>query len=48
MAEENGRFGKRTRYSVKESYAQDAKGVIHNSINELNPNVVRIEPSMEY
>lgn len=44
MAEENGRFGKRTRYSVKESYAQDAKGIIHNSINELNPNVVRIEP----
>ena len=45
MAEENSsRFGKRTRYSIKESYAQDAKGIIHNSLNELNPNVVRIEP----
>lgn len=41
---ENGVFGKRTRYSIKESYKQDAKGAIHNSIYELNPNVVRIEP----
>jgi hypothetical protein len=44
MAENNSIFGKRTRYGIKESYAQDAKGIIHNSINELNPNVVRIEP----
>lgn len=41
---ENGVFGKRTRYNVKESYAKDAKGAIRNSVNELNPNVVRIEP----
>lgn len=41
---EKGIFGKRTRYSIKESYKQDAKGAIHNSLYELNPNVVRIEP----
>lgn len=41
---EKGIFGKRTRYTVKESYAKDAKGAIRNSVNELNPNVVRIEP----
>lgn len=41
---DNGIFGKRTRYGVRESYAKDAKGIIHNSTNELNPNVVRIEP----
>ena len=41
---ENGIFGKRTRYAIKESYKQDAKGVLHNSLYELNPNVVRIEP----
>lgn len=39
-----GIFGKRIRYSIKESYNQDAKGAIHNSLYELNPNVVRIEP----
>lgn len=37
-------FGKRQRYNIKESYSHDSKGVIRNSINELNPNVVRIEP----
>lgn len=41
---ETGIFGKRIRYSIKESYNQDAKGAIHNSLYELNPNVVRIEP----
>ena len=41
---EKGIFGKRTRYAVKESYNQDAKGALHNSLYELNPNVVRIEP----
>ena len=41
---ENGIFGKRTRYAIKESYKQDAKGALHNSLYELNPNVVRIEP----
>lgn len=41
---EKGVFGKRHRYSIKESYKQDAKGIIHNSLAELNPNVVRIEP----
>jgi hypothetical protein len=44
MAESNSIFGKRTRYGIKESYSHDAKGIIHNSTNELNPNVVRIEP----
>lgn len=41
---ETGIFGKRIRYSIKESYKQDAKGAIRNSLYELNPNVVRIEP----
>lgn len=41
---EKGIFGKRTRYSIKESYAKDAQGIISNSLHELNPNVVRIEP----
>lgn len=41
---EKGIFGKRNRYAIKESYKKDAKGIIRNSINELNPNVVRIEP----
>ena len=41
---EKGIFGKRTRYSIKESYKHDAQGVLHNSYSELNPNVVRIEP----
>ena len=39
-----GIFGKRTRYAIKESYKKDAKGALHNSLYELNPNVVRIEP----
>ena len=41
---EKGIFGKRTRYAIKESYKKDAKGALHNSLYELNPNVVRIEP----
>lgn len=41
---EKGIFGKRTRYSIKESYVKDAQGIIRNSLHELNPNVVRIEP----
>ena len=41
---EKGIFGKRTRYAIKESYKTDAKGALHNSLYELNPNVVRIEP----
>ena len=41
---EKGIFGKRTRYGIKESYVKDAQGIIRNSLHELNPNVVRIEP----